>query len=94
MLNDIIFLLWQLGGCGFGRNQALFSNNFNSKRNILLDIKSRAAEIQTISQLEIRGAMVQVNKWLQWNPFPDRVFKLNTDGSRRSSCTAGVGGLI
>lgn len=53
--------VWRLW---FWRNQAIFLNNYSSTRNIILDINSRAAEIQRINFSEIRMGATRINKYL------------------------------
>lgn len=47
-----------------------------------------------ISRSEIRLEAVRFNKWLHWSSPPDGVFKLDIDGSRKSSGIAETGVLI
>ena len=83
--------IWRLW---FWRNQNLHNGVTNSTSHIVIDIKCRTEEIQKINQSLFVPADMKVEKHFGWVAPSWPWFKLNTDGSHKSSGLSSVGGLI
>ena len=80
-------MIWQLWNW---RNKVIFSNSTSCCRSIIHDVSIRVAEIQRV-YLAIKPADVaQIEKRISWSPPASPAFKLNMDGSCKSSEMAGV----
>lgn len=68
----------------------IFSNSTSCCRSIIHDVSIRIAEIQRV-YLAIKPADVaQIEKRISWSPPASPAFKLNMDGSCKSSEMAGA----
>ncbi|KAL9457054.1 hypothetical protein AB3S75_006148 [Citrus x aurantiifolia] len=83
--------IWRLW---FWRNKLMFNQEKWDSDRIMLDIYSRVAEIQRCFNSSLNARKRHVEKWICWSSPNWPWVKLNTDGTRKDSGVAGVGGLL
>ncbi|KAH9699193.1 putative ribonuclease H protein [Citrus sinensis] len=78
----------------YWRNHFIFTKEYWESNAIALDIKVRAAEIQRSNSFSFATGTTRIERWIRWIAPVWPWVKLNSDGAKKSSGTAGASGLI